>query len=368
MHAFAAKFFDGIDGHPKPVVVTVDDEGNWHIKLKTADLDLHKAADLAVIAMADVKTQAKVGSAPRVIFLPEKQQLLTTAHETIDAILKKHQYSGSFIARSVTYMESNLYAVFGLLASTVAFCLFMYFIGLPAMTNQLAAWAPKSLTDHLGRESLEFIDQHIFSPTSLSEEKQHDILTHFQPLLDAQTDLELNVIFRDMNGIANAMALPDGTIIFTDQLVNITDNNDQLEAILAHEIGHVHHRHSMKSIINSHMLQFVALFVGVSPSVSDVGLSLINSSHSREAEREADDFAVQYANEGHYEPIAFADAMQHLVEDGTGASCERDNYVVTCDDDLEKQMELFSTHPVSTERIQKFLTLQQRHDKLKSQL
>ncbi len=56
--------------------------------------------------------------------------------------------------------------------------------------------------------------------------------------------------FREGGAIGpNAFALPSGTIILTDELVDIAgDDNDMVLAVLAHEIGHVDKKHSLRQI------------------------------------------------------------------------------------------------------------------------
>lgn len=46
---------------------------------------------------------------------------------------------------------------------------------------------------------------------------------------------------------ANAFALPDGTLVVTDELVELAgDNDDEVLAVLAHELGHIHERHGLR--------------------------------------------------------------------------------------------------------------------------
>ena len=50
---------------------------------------------------------------------------------------------------------------------------------------------------------------------------------------------------------ANAFALPSGIIVVTDELVALSEDDDELAAVIAHELGHVHHRHIMRTVIQN---------------------------------------------------------------------------------------------------------------------
>ena len=63
---------------------------------------------------------------------------------------------------------------------------------------------------------------------------------------------------------ANAFALPDGTIVVTDALVHLAENDEELLAVLAHEIGHVVHHHALRSVMqNSAVALLLAFALGV---------------------------------------------------------------------------------------------------------
>ncbi len=47
---------------------------------------------------------------------------------------------------------------------------------------------------------------------------------------------------------ANAFALPGGIVIVTDQLMQLAEHDDEILAVLAHEIGHVKHRHVLRGL------------------------------------------------------------------------------------------------------------------------
>jgi Zn-dependent protease with chaperone function len=93
---------------------------------------------------------------------------------------------------------------------------------------------------------------------------------------------------RDQAGF-NALALPDGTLVMLDGLLDVITEEEAL-AVLGHEIGHVVHRHGM-----GHLLKALGLFAVASTVFADFSSVLATTvgtvqfyRHSRDAEREAD--------------------------------------------------------------------------------
>lgn len=87
----------------------------------------------------------------------------------------------------------------------------------------------------------------------------------------------------------NAFALPDGTLVMLDGMLDVLSEEEAL-AVLGHEIGHVAHRHGM-----GHLLKAMGLLAVAGVVLSDFSSVLATTvsviqfrSHSRDAEREAD--------------------------------------------------------------------------------
>ncbi len=57
------------------------------------------------------------------------------------------------------------------------------------------------------------------------------------------------------------MALPDGHIIFTDAMVNLANQNEELIAIFGHEVGHLAHQHMLRRVIQDSMFTLVLVLV-----------------------------------------------------------------------------------------------------------
>jgi Zn-dependent protease with chaperone function len=96
--------------------------------------------------------------------------------------------------------------------------------------------------------------------------------------------------------IPNAMALPNGAIVLTDGLVKLLeDKPDAVMGVLAHELGHLQHRHSMRLLIEVLALSGLSAIVlgDTSGFITQAPLLLGVLSYSREHESEADASAKQ---------------------------------------------------------------------------
>jgi predicted Zn-dependent protease len=152
----------------------------------------------------------------------------------------------------------------------------------------------------------------------------------------------------------NAFALPGGYIYVSRGLLAIMNSEDELAAVLGHEIGHVAGRHSAKQQTKSRgwiPLQILAGIGGAAASVVSPGLggavasmgqlpaSLVLASYSRKQEKEADRFGQQYAAAEGWDPAALSDTMDALTREQELAG-GRD----------PSRMSFFDSHPTTPER------------------
>ncbi|MBP55660.1 MAG: Zn-dependent protease, partial [Marinobacter sp.] len=168
---------------------------------------------------------------------------------------------------------------------------------------------------------------------------------------------DLRVIFRSSPAIgANAMALPDGTMIFTDDLVNLAEDDNELTAILAHEIGHVAHNHGMKGMVQSSLtFWLIVMMTGDLSAFSDatvvVPAVMMSLSYSRDMEREADAYALKAMSDHDLNPTLFVTIMERLMAahgEDRGPEAEEDN------SRWDTLRDMLSSHPETGERIERF--------------
>ena len=126
----------------------------------------------------------------------------------------------------------------------------------------------------------------------------------------------------------------------TDQLVKRYPDNELLAGVLAHELGHVAHQHSLKQLYRAlGMAGLVALIAGDSgPILEDLileGNAFLSLSFSRQHEVEADAHSVKLMRDSDMNPagiIKFFEAIEKKYGGSTMPSW-------------------MSTHPATEDRI-----------------
>jgi predicted Zn-dependent protease len=144
--------------------------------------------------------------------------------------------------------------------------------------------------------------------------------------------------------VMNAFAMPGGRIVVTRELIARADASEELAGVIGHEIGHVNYRHSEAQMVRAAGVQIlisIATGGGGSDSISSLaGLAAIMR-YSREAEAEADAYAVAMLSAARVDPLGLKHFFEKvMVEEGKSSGGA-----------LSKLGTVFSTHPVTTERI-----------------
>jgi predicted Zn-dependent protease len=201
-----------------------------------------------------------------------------------------------------------------------------------------------------GRQGLDVLDQSIFSDSGIDEATRTRLMEHFQPVIRDHSGYELKILFRKGGPLgANAFAMPGGTIVFTDEMVELAEHDDELLAVLTHEIGHIVHRHAMRRVIQDSLLGFVLLAMtgdvsGSSELFLGLPILLTELGYSRKFEREADRYALDCLRSRGTPPIHFARLMRRIDKKLGPESESRDG----------KWLNYLSTHPMTDERLRDF--------------
>ncbi len=229
----------------------------------------------------------------------------------------------------------------------------------------------------LGASVLDTLDEHLMQPSELSDARQQELQQELAVLLNTLSLSNIRVVFRKSDTIgANALALPDGTVVFTDGLINLAADNNEIVSVMLHEIGHLQYRHSLRRVIQGFSLAlFVAVIAGdVSSSsalITGLPVILVESGYSRDMETEADTFALQYMHQHAIDPTHFSTMMQKLQVSHTSGfkQCAKRNAdiqeclrktIEAARADQSTQQEknairhYFASHPLTKERVTRF--------------
>lgn len=179
--------------------------------------------------------------------------------------------------------------------------------GTPWAATQITRQVPLPWETALARQALQQMDQRLLRPSQLPPQRQAELQQRFAALV-AHLDPSampyrgytpaLSLSFRRGLG-ANAFALPGGTMVMTDGLVQIAAaqglGDDALVGVMAHEIGHVVHRHTTRMVVEQGVLNVgLGVALGDVSGLLSVGASVLTGlAYQRGHEVEADCFAVR---------------------------------------------------------------------------
>ena len=151
----------------------------------------------------------------------------------------------------------------------------------------------------------------------------------------------------------NAFACPGGIIFVTRGMLRVVQSEDELAAVLGHEIGHVSQKHGLKAIskarwtevvttmgaeaaktyTGAELASLISLFEG---TVDDVFQTLVVRGYGRAQEYEADSLAIQCLESSGYD----CDEFLHLLERLKAAQNEESGGI-------------FATHPNIADRVER---------------
>ena len=127
----------------------------------------------------------------------------------------------------------------------------------------------------------------------------------------------------------NAFSAPGGLVMISRGMVRLCKNEDELAAVLAHEIGHVENQHGLRAIKKGRLtsaLTTLALEAGknlggsdlaqlteaFSGSITDITGTMMNSGYARTTEFQADKSAVAIMKNCGYDPAALVGMLQEM--------------------------------------------------------
>jgi len=215
--------------------------------------------------------------------------------------------------------------------------------GVPFAAKAAAYTIPLSWEKTTGEQVLEGMDRALFSESALSSERQKELQAKFSDFTTKiERSYDYEILFRASPKMgANALALPGGTIIITDELVNITKDDREVIAVLAHEIAHIEKRHMMRHMFqDSVTVLLLVLITGDLESATSLVATLptvmVQMHYSRMFESEADKHGASLLLSQGLKPEWLAIALEHLEQAHEGKG---------------KSRGFLSSHPSTPERV-----------------
>ncbi|PSJ80291.1 M48 family metallopeptidase [Neisseria iguanae] len=292
-------------------------------------------------ARKDLAYMAGVGGVLPVIDLPDDARIEFPSHDVPDWLRLKNQTMFKQVNR---FEQSWKWAVIGLIV-VVAVVFGVYRWGIPTASYHLAHHLPANTLQGLGNQAEEIITD-VTEESKLSAGRKQQITDLYHQKLKPEVPAKL--LFRKGAKMgANAFAIPNNTIVLTDELVNLAENDHEILAVLAHEQGHLVHRHSLQQALRG--IGVGVLMIVVTSDSSDLMTTLpvllVDAQYSQAFEMEADRYAVAELQRLNLPPQHLADFLERMqVQYDHSEEVSIGNWL--------------STHPMTAERVKQVETLQ----------
>lgn len=305
---------------------------------------------IAAFPHALIKISDRVGRIPRRLTFPDGGLFETEDNDGVDALLRPLIGNAKGFIHRIERFGPHLIAL-TLLVVASGFAIYRF--AAPVLVEVAVAITPPIVPELMSDGVLASLDETVLGTSALPPERQKALSDGFAGLtaltprgmagVTSTGHVAYSLNFRKGNYIGpNAFALPDGTIILTDELVDLAGKDDELIlGVLGHEMGHVDHDHSLRQLYRAAGVTALIMLIGgdLGGGTEDIlvqGTALLSLSYSRNAERDADRYSVQLMHRAGHDPAAISRFFE-LLREKLGDGSEND---------------FLSTHPATVERIE----------------
>lgn len=295
--------------------------------------------------LSGLRIPAPLGDTPRQIVFADGARCEIPDRAGFDAMFQPAGHGASLVARLEarwTYAVASLALILVLVAAT-------YLWGLPYAAKVAAERMPESVLVMMDGHFLKTFDGRLLEPSKLSAERRQALVSRLRTMKWPEGAAKPNrIYFRSAPHIGpNAFALPGGTVVMLDELVKLSDNDDQVLGVLAHEMGHVTERHALRQMFQASVVGLaMAWYVGdISAILAAAPTALLETRYSRDFERRADDFAARTLALNGIPSQRLGEMLGKLEAAYAGRKPAKDS------GGQESWLDYLSTHPATDERI-----------------
>ena len=323
-----ATFFDGRSTRPTPVRVGIQG-GQMVVAEPGQSPRLRQPLERILV-------QPALKNAPQLIDLGDGATLQVSDKAALADMLR-----AAGIRPGPVELAERSWAAFALALLAIAgFVWSAYLWVLPWAAERVAGWVPPAIEQQVGDQLWPALERQMFQASQLPATRQQALRERLASVVGAGGPVvPYRLEFRGAPTVGpNALALPGGRIVVTDELVELASNDDALIGVLAHEVGHVDRRHSLRTLVQGVAVgSVISRWLGdVSTVVASVSTTLATLRYSRDFEREADDYAIDRLGRAGLSTGPLADLLEQLSA-RSGAD----------------ENTLWASHPVTAERVER---------------
>lgn len=329
------------------------------------------------IPLREIRWPERTRHGARIAQLPDGAALHARAPAQWDQWVQRHGIGEGWVVR----VQQSWRLVGVAVVVLLALCVAGYLWGLPLASRGLMTVMPRSVDQQVGEIAMRSVEETWLHPSKLPKAEQARLRALF---LQAQARwqaaqppgtpaLPVKIHFRHARIGPNAFALPDGSLVFTDQLVKLFKGRDEvLVGVFAHELGHVQHRHSMRLLVQSGLLGAAAsvAFGDFSQVLAATPALLGHMAYSRDFEREADEASIELLRANDIRPSVMVGLFEELsayrrrppveAQDRKSTPSTPEAASAPEDEDDDDFGIAFSSHPADAERMARFKEADQR--------
>jgi Zn-dependent protease with chaperone function len=247
---------------------------------------------LASLHLKSVRATSRLGSMRRRLDFPDGSSFDTEDNDAVDTLLR----GSGILHRLEKSWRMALASVAVAALATAGFVIY----GVPASAGWLARHTPPSVAAYTTRQTLDTMDKFALNPSKTSRGVRQHYLGLFAMVAShaPRGPSGYHLLFRDAPAIGpNAFALPDGSVVLTDQMIRLVKRDEEIEGVFAHEMSHVDRAHGLQRIYQASLVPATIAFI--TGDASQLGHFaailpgiLLQSAYSRAFEQQADDDAA----------------------------------------------------------------------------
>ena len=222
-----------------------------------------------------------------------------------------------------------------------------------SFSSTLVFFFPYKWEQKIGEASYKTLSTTILEKSEIPKKRRTEIIKKSQKIFK-HSELYKNpeIKFNKSNILGpNALALPGGPIIITDDLIKLLKDDELILAVIAHEIAHIKERHSLQQIVEIAGLSSIAWMIfgldeGILEEIVFIGINIWGLKKSRDLEKNADIVALNLLEKTGMSKTSFL----LLIEKLTQHYCLKTKLEKSvCMNDVKSGW--LSTHPSGAERL-----------------